>query len=78
MKNPQQDENKAQGAESQQIPTQAEVISFLDRDLGLAIRCLQGIYHNPNLKAQLADWMVGEIINYRESQKLKEPQPNQN
>lgn len=69
MKNTKQVENDSQGARSQEIPSIGEIISFLERDLGLAIRCLQGIHSNPNLKAQLAEWMVGEISNYQQAKK---------
>lgn len=76
MKNTQHVENNAQGADLQKLmenpPSVADIIGFLDRDLGLSIRCLQGIHHNPNLKAQLAEWMAGEILNHQE--RLKQQQ----
>lgn len=72
MNDKNQNGSQAQGA-SQPI-TVGQIQGYLKNDLGIAIRCLDAIYTDPDLLQALAEFMHGRLMNAKHKKDLEAQQ----
>lgn len=71
-KQQQLDSKSPQGVDLEKlpVPTIKDVRQWLDDDLGRARALLQAIHDNPNIKALVAEHMLGQLENWHNAKKL--------